>query len=153
MPVDFMDGQPLRYRVEIDGTWRLYSVGLDGKDDGGDALPAQAWNSYKTIWDGSDAVWPRLASAAAPGPAIPPSEPIPLIQFDNAPLRDALVALARQIELNLVFDPALESQLKSPVSFRFENVSASDALQALLRNHKLAAVRHPTQNMIRITRQ
>jgi hypothetical protein len=35
VPRDPMDGQPLRYRVEPDGSWRLYSVGLDRHDDGG----------------------------------------------------------------------------------------------------------------------
>jgi len=153
VPVDFMDGQPLRYRVEVDGTWRLYSVGLDGKDDGGEALPAQAWGRYTSIWDGSDAVWPRLGSAAAPGPVIPPSEALPLIQFENAPLRDVITALARQLELNLIFDPAIQPQLGSAVNLRLENVSASDALQALLDNHRLVAMRVPTQNLVRITRR
>lgn len=153
VPIDFMDGQPLRYRVEVDGTGRLYSVGLDGKDDGGEALPAQAWGRYTSIWDGSDAVWPRFGSAAALSPVIPPSEVLPLIQFDNASLRDAITTLARQIELNLVFDPALETQLKTSVNLRLENVSCSDALRALLDNHTLAALRHPTKNFVRITRQ
>ena len=156
VPVDFMDGQPLRYRVEVDGTWRLHSVGLDGKDDGGEALPAQGGGRYTSIWDGRDAVWPRLASAAALGPVIPPSAALPLIQFDNVPVRDALSTLARQIGLNLVLDPAIESHLNSitsTVTFRLENTSASDALRAVLDRHKLAAMRHPTQNVVRITRQ
>jgi hypothetical protein len=102
VPVDFMNGQSLRYRVEVDGAWRLYSVGLDGKDDGGEALPARAWDRYRSIWDGSDAIWPRLGSATAPGPAIPPSEVLPLIQFENAPMRDAIITLARQLQLNLI---------------------------------------------------
>jgi len=33
-PIDFMDGKPLRYRRKDDGTFLLYSVGEDGKDDG-----------------------------------------------------------------------------------------------------------------------
>ena len=32
---DFMDGQPLRYRLGADGHFLLYSVGLDGMDNGG----------------------------------------------------------------------------------------------------------------------
>jgi hypothetical protein len=40
-PVDFMDGQPLRYRLADDGRFSLYSVGLDGVDDGG-KLPEQS---------------------------------------------------------------------------------------------------------------
>ena len=34
-PVDFMDGQPLRYRSTDDGHFMLYSAGLDCVDDGG----------------------------------------------------------------------------------------------------------------------
>ena len=30
-----MDGQPLRYRRNADGTFLLYSIGENGKDDGG----------------------------------------------------------------------------------------------------------------------
>ena len=84
---------------------------------------------------------------------IPPSEALPLIQFENAPLRDVITALARQLELNLIFDPAIQPQLGSAVNLRLENVSASDALQALLDNHRLVAMRVPTQNLVRITRR
>jgi hypothetical protein len=42
VPVDYMNGQPLHYRVEPDGAFLLYSVGLDGKDDGGSPEPAAA---------------------------------------------------------------------------------------------------------------
>ena len=35
VPIDWMDGQPLRYRPNSDGTFLLYSVGENGKDDGG----------------------------------------------------------------------------------------------------------------------
>ena len=31
LPIDFMDGKPLRYRPKDDGTYLLYSVGEDGK--------------------------------------------------------------------------------------------------------------------------
>jgi len=61
VPVDYMNGQPLHYRVEPDGSFRLYSVGLDGKDDGGNPQPVSAWKSYSSPFDGRDAVWPRLA--------------------------------------------------------------------------------------------
>src|SRR5262249_51625643 len=37
---DPIDGKPLRYQPSPDGTFLLYSVGKDGKDDGGDASPA-----------------------------------------------------------------------------------------------------------------
>jgi hypothetical protein len=35
LPVDMADGQPIRYRCEADGQFVLYSVGLNGTDDGG----------------------------------------------------------------------------------------------------------------------
>ena len=35
LPVDWMSGQPFRYRPTGDGRFELWSVGPDGKDDGG----------------------------------------------------------------------------------------------------------------------
>ena len=35
VPIDPFDGQPLRYRLEEEDEYVLYSVGLDGDDDGG----------------------------------------------------------------------------------------------------------------------
>jgi len=145
-----MDGQPLRYHVEDSGTWRLYSVGLDGKDDGGDAIPAQPWGKYQNVWDGRDAVWPRPASPASLQPVIPPSEVVPIIMFDDVPLRDAIISLGRYLGLNLILDPTVESTLNHPVKLRLENVSASDVLQLLLDQHKLRAARD-SSNLIGIT--
>jgi hypothetical protein len=150
--VDYMDGEPLRYRVEPDGRWRLYSAGLDGRDDGGEPLPAKEWNRYQSIWDGRDAVWPRIASTPARS-EIHSSEVLPLIQFSDAPLRDALAALARQIGLNLAFDPAIEPQLNAAANLRLEHVSASAALQTLLDRHDLAVVLPRATNLLGITRR
>ena len=36
IPTDPVDGKPLNYRLKADGTFLLYSVGENGKDDGGD---------------------------------------------------------------------------------------------------------------------
>jgi hypothetical protein len=76
-PVDFMDGQPLRYRLADDGHFVLYSVGLDCVDDGGTVQrPDRPRPSYWPagmpdrgppefgIPQGIDLVWPRPASAA-----------------------------------------------------------------------------------------
>ncbi|HWX20368.1 MAG TPA: hypothetical protein VN578_10760 [Candidatus Binatia bacterium] len=61
MPRDIIDGQPQRYRLNPDGSFRLYSVGVDGVDDGGDPTPSpeatRQWVRAK------DAVWPVPASA------------------------------------------------------------------------------------------
>src|SRR5262249_45716741 len=68
LPVDFMDGKPLRYRRTDDGHFLLYSIGLDCVDDGGQMrrrrnrnMPDQAAADYN---EPIDIVWPRPASEA-----------------------------------------------------------------------------------------
>ena len=61
VPRDPIDGRPLRYRLKSDGSFLLYSVGVDGVDDGGD--PAPAADAPKQWLRGRDAVWPMPASA------------------------------------------------------------------------------------------
>jgi hypothetical protein len=70
-PVDFMDGQPLRYRLTQDGHFVLYSVGLDCVDNGGQMRqPRTRGRPYDEFGQdfgfpkGTDLVWPRQASAA-----------------------------------------------------------------------------------------
>lgn len=62
VPIDGMDGKPLRYRLNPDGTFILYSVGEDGEDNGGDFTLAKGKARFSQIWDGKDAVWPSLAT-------------------------------------------------------------------------------------------
>jgi len=68
VPVDFMDGQPLRYRLMEDGHFILYSVGQDFVDNGGKTLGredrmAVLRESRSTgISPESDIVWPLPAS-------------------------------------------------------------------------------------------
>jgi hypothetical protein len=77
-PVDFMDGQPLRYSLAGDGHYFLYSVGLDCVDDGG-KFPAEWHESYamqqlkrrRQSPEPSDLVWPRPAMTAAGGETAP----------------------------------------------------------------------------------
>ena len=61
LPRDGMDGKTLRYKLKEDGGFVLYSVGLDGKDDGGSNKPLHKIE-YNTIWDCQDAVWPEPAT-------------------------------------------------------------------------------------------
>jgi hypothetical protein len=62
-PIDFMDGKPLRYRRKDDGTFWLYSVGEDGKDDGGDGSPPPSYTAQNKAWYRMrDAVWPAPAT-------------------------------------------------------------------------------------------
>ena len=68
---DFMDGQPLRYRLTDDGHFLLYSVGLDGVDNGGKMQ--RNWRETGldrpprpgTTEAEFDLVWPRPNSDAA----------------------------------------------------------------------------------------
>lgn len=59
VPIDCMDGKPLKYKPESDGLFLLYSVGKDGKDDGGDPTPESKTNKQHNLWTGRDAVWPK----------------------------------------------------------------------------------------------
>jgi hypothetical protein len=67
VPLDPVDGQSLRYRRNPDGTYLLYSVGENGKDDGGNPALEQGteWRSY--YWQNPaalDWVWPQPATEA-----------------------------------------------------------------------------------------
>ncbi len=64
LPRDAIDGQPLRYRRNADGTYLLYSVGDDGVDDGGDPSLPTSVTTYWTNPRARDLVWPQLATAA-----------------------------------------------------------------------------------------
>ena len=62
LPRDYMDGKPLRYRLGSNGGFQLYSVGQDGKDNGGDPASRPDTSHHPQIWDGRDAVWPTPAT-------------------------------------------------------------------------------------------
>jgi hypothetical protein len=67
VPYDYGSAKPLRYRLKEDGEYVLYSVGVDGKDDGGDPTPRAG--ATPGLWEGRDAVWP--SAAVAPGEPSP----------------------------------------------------------------------------------
>jgi hypothetical protein len=50
LPHDIMTGDPYRYRVATDGTYLLYSVGWNQKDDGGDETPDSDGNKPDWVW-------------------------------------------------------------------------------------------------------
>lgn len=60
VPNDLTTGQPLHYRKDGKESFLLYSVGWNGKDDGGTTL----WNSMKTRpnWAEGDWVWPKASA-------------------------------------------------------------------------------------------
>jgi len=68
VPLDPVDGQPLRYRRNADGTFLLYSVGENGKDDGGDPSLENGVQSSSYYWQSPhtlDWVWPQPATPEA----------------------------------------------------------------------------------------
>lgn len=62
--MDPWSGTPFHYRPNADGTFTLYSVGEDGRDDGGDSTPLVPGQKLE-FWSGKDVVWP---AAVVPGP-------------------------------------------------------------------------------------
>ena len=66
VPPDPVDGRPLRYRRQEDGTFLLYSVGENGMDDGGNPALDGKVKSKNFYWQNHHAldwVWPQPAAA------------------------------------------------------------------------------------------
>ena len=62
---DPIDGQPLRYRRNADGTFLLYSIGENGVDDGGNPSLEKNVQSSSFNWQNPHAldwVWPQPAT-------------------------------------------------------------------------------------------
>jgi type IV pilus assembly protein PilQ len=78
-------------------------------------------------------------------------ETVPLIVIDDVPLTDAIRNLARQSNLNFQFDPRVTTSNQPNVSIRFENVSAHEALQAVLDNYSLSMIKEQKSKIARIT--
>jgi len=97
------------------------------------------------------------AEAAAAVPAEPVGEILPLVQFEDAPLVDVIKTLARQANLNVIFDPRVTSVGEGgkspypPVSIRLENVTAQNVLEAVLNNNNLRLERDPKTKISRVT--
>jgi len=67
VPLDPVDGQPLRYKLNSDGTFLLYSVGENGVDDGGNPALEKGVESSSFNWQNPHAldwVWPQPATEA-----------------------------------------------------------------------------------------
>jgi hypothetical protein len=68
VPRDPIDGKSLRYRLMPNGSFLLYSIGDNGRDDGGDGSFGRKSSDYPpSIWfepDLLDWVWPQPATAA-----------------------------------------------------------------------------------------
>ena len=112
----------------------------------------------------TNGVTPPVATpAAAAGAAAPMgtnTASIPLISFQDVPLTVAIENLARQAGINYLLDPKIAygqpdstGQVKQEptLSIRWENVTAEQALLALLNNYDLQLVQDPQTKIGRIT--
>jgi len=113
---------------------------------------------------------PGAAVAAAPADTSPaglngshdPGTIIPLIVMDDVELIDAIKNLARQASLNYMLDPKITQlyggadangvvHTQPHVSLRWENLTADQALLAVLNNNNLVIVDDPKTKIARIT--
>jgi len=62
IPRDIYDGLPLRYRPGEGGSYLLYSIGKDERDDGGDPVPPNKGSQNFHFINGRDWVWPMPAT-------------------------------------------------------------------------------------------
>jgi type II secretory pathway component GspD/PulD (secretin) len=92
--------------------------------------------------------------------AVAPVTIIPLIQFQDVPITTAIENLARQADINYLLDPKINygqpdehGQIipEPTLSIRWENVTAEQALLALLDNYGLQMVQDPRTKIGRIT--
>ncbi|HET7623978.1 MAG TPA: secretin N-terminal domain-containing protein [Verrucomicrobiae bacterium] len=99
-------------------------------------------------------------SETASGSTTNASATIPLIVMDEVPLTDAIKNLARQANINYMLDPKISygqtgqdgRPIPQPsVSLRWENVSAEQALLALLNNYNLQIVEDAKTKIARVT--
>ncbi len=103
------------------------------------------------------------ATGAAPATATEGAQTgtvIPLIVMDDVPLTDAIRNLARQAGINYVLDPKIgygqiaadgKATPQPNVTIRWENITAEQALNALLNNYTLQMVEDPKSKIARVT--
>jgi hypothetical protein len=101
----------------------------------------------------------QSASPDTNAPAAPVAS-IPLVQFQDVPLTTAIENLARQAGINYLLDPKIgygqpdqNGQVKAEptLSIRWENVTAEQALLALLDNYGLQLIQDKNTHIARIT--
>jgi type II secretory pathway component GspD/PulD (secretin) len=103
-----------------------------------------------------EATAPAEPAAAAPVAA----DTIPLIQFQDVPLTTAIDNLARQAGINYILDPKVgygqpdeRGQIKTQpnISIRWENLTAEQALNALITTYGLQLVTDTKTGIARVT--
>ena len=83
-----------------------------------------------------------------------PAQPsVPVIQMQDVPLSVAIDNLARQAGTNFIIDPRITDtgRGKTPVTLRWENMTAMNALARLLNERGLFIVKNPQTGVIKIT--
>jgi general secretion pathway protein D len=99
-------------------------------------------------------------NATASNPQAPVPASIPLIQFQDVPITTAIENLARQAGINYLLDPKIgygqpdaNGQVKPEptLSIRWENITAEQALLALLDNYNLQLLEDRRTRIARIT--
>ncbi len=105
---------------------------------------------------------PAIEQAATPAPENDTNQTavVPTIMMTEAPLTQAIDLLAREAKINYIMDPkvafgppdAKGNPAPAPViTFRWENVSAQQALTTLLATYSLQLVEDPKTTIARIT--
>jgi type II secretory pathway component GspD/PulD (secretin) len=98
--------------------------------------------------------------AGSPAPAAEAGIGIPLIQFSDTALTVAIESLARRAGINYMLDPKIgfgqpdangQVRVDPTLSIRWENISAENALLALLDNYNLQLTRDKKTGIDRIT--
>lgn len=84
------------------------------------------------------------------------------LKYDDIELLDLIKSLALQADVNILFDPSLASQtgvdgqpIPQPIvpAFRMSNVTAKQALNAILENYSLEMVHDPKTNTHRVRKK
>jgi hypothetical protein len=71
LPLDPYSASPFRYRIDVQGSPWLYSVGTNGEDDGGNANPNTESSASTSQPRTLDLLWPRALKPEEPNPAPP----------------------------------------------------------------------------------
>lgn len=64
VPLDPMDGEPLKYHLLENGKFLLYSSGTDGEDSGGSVEVPEENASTPNLWNTADVIWPSIVQPA-----------------------------------------------------------------------------------------
>lgn len=117
-------------------------------------------SAYTLALAQNDAAASKPAETAVAAAAPAPGATIPLIQFQDVPLTTAIDNLARQAGINYILDPKVgygqpdeRGQVKTQpnISIRWENLSAEQALNALIATYGLQIVTDGKTGISRVT--